>query len=145
MTEEFKKLITDFVRSRDHNYQVVDINFIIDMDSTNYYYRVTVTVKRFHKIGKFTNTSYIIVNENELKQFERDRYTIKVELPFIRVIGDDKSIYYFCTLTHQEISFRYNITLKKGKVPFRYTTYLFEEYFEYKDVIRNNKLNELGI
>ena len=70
MTEEFKKRITDFVRSRDHNYQVVDINLIIDMDSTNYYYRVTV--KRFHKIGKFTNTSYIIVNENELKQFERD-------------------------------------------------------------------------
>lgn len=74
-----------------------------------------------------------------------DRYTIKVELPFIRVIGDDKSINDFCTLTHQEISSRYNITLKKGKVPFRYTTYLFEEYFEYKDVIRNNKINELGI
>lgn len=70
MTEEFKKHITDFVRSRDHNYQVVDINLIIDMDSTNHYYRVTV--KRFHKIGKFTNTSYIIVKENELKQFERD-------------------------------------------------------------------------
>lgn len=70
MTEEFKKRITDFVRSRDNNYQVVDINFIIDMDSTNYYYRVTVKI--FNKIGKFINTSYINVNEDELKQFERD-------------------------------------------------------------------------
>lgn len=71
VTEELKKRITDFVRSRDHNYQVVTINLIIDMDSDKYYYRVKV--KMFHKIGKFINTSYIInVNENELKQFERD-------------------------------------------------------------------------
>lgn len=70
VTEELKKRITDFVRSRDHNYQVVNINLIIDMDSTKHYYRVIVKI--FNKIGKFTNTSYINVNEDELKQFERD-------------------------------------------------------------------------
>ena len=74
VTEELKKRITDFVRSRDHNYQVVsqvvNINLIIDMDSTKHYYRVIVKI--FNKIGKFTNTSYINVNEYELKQFERD-------------------------------------------------------------------------
>ena len=74
VTEELKKRITDFVISRDHNYQVVsqvvNINLIIDMDSTKHYYRVTVKI--FNKIGKFTNTSYINVNEYELKQFERD-------------------------------------------------------------------------
>lgn len=70
VTEELKKRITDFVRSRDHNYQVVNINLIFDMDSAKHYYRVTVKI--FHKIGKFTNTSYINVNEDELKQFERD-------------------------------------------------------------------------
>ena len=70
VTEELKKRITDFVRSRYHNYQVVNINLIIDMDSTKHYYRVTVKI--FNKIGKFTNTSYINVNEDELKQFERD-------------------------------------------------------------------------
>ena len=74
VTEELKKRITDFVISRDHNYQVVsqvvNINLIIDMDSTKHHYRVTVKI--FNKIGKFTNTSYINVNEYELKQFERD-------------------------------------------------------------------------
>lgn len=123
------------------------VSIITDCDKYDHFISIGASLEVREWIRKgYTEDNLHEVVPGYIKYKEiGDRYTIKVELPFIRVIGDDTSIYHFCALTHQEISSRYNITLKKGKVPFRYTTYLLEEYFEYKDVIRNNKLNELGI
>jgi hypothetical protein len=74
------------------------------------------------------------------------RYTTKVKLPFIKVKGDDGNNYSLCTLTKEEILSLYDVAIDKhGKIAFSYSTYLVDEYFEFKEITRDRKLKELGI
>jgi len=71
---------------------------------------------------------------------------MKVKLPFIKVKGDDGNSYTLCTLTKEEILSLYDVAINKdGKIAFNYSTYLVDEYFEFKEITRDRKLKELGI
>jgi hypothetical protein len=74
------------------------------------------------------------------------KYTIKVSIPVIAVICDDKQTNTYCSMTKEEILNKWNVELNnRGKIAFTTTVKLVEDYFLTTEQLRDNKLKELGI
>jgi hypothetical protein len=81
-----------------------------------------------------------------LSCFENRKFTKKINLPFVSVYSESKSLHTFCSLNDKAISEKYNIDLKpNGEIPFVNTVATLYKNFDYISEIRNNKLNDLGI
>jgi hypothetical protein len=87
-------------------------------------------------------TTNIVKHYDHISKLE----SIVVSLPFISVIGEDGKEYNMCSLTKKEIVKLHNINLEEnGDIPFRWKTYLCEEFFQTKSEIRDKILDKLGI
>lgn len=99
---------------------------------------------------KYTNieNQSVAITTNTVKHYNHisKLESIIVSLPFISVIGDDGKEYNMCSLTKKEIVKLHNIKLSEnGDIPFRWKTYLCEEFFQTKGEIRDKILDKLGI
>lgn len=80
-----------------------------------------------------------------LKNYRTGVYTKKVRLPFVTINSEGNSPYKFCSMNEYEISKKFNITIIDEKIKFSTTVYLFDEYFQTIQELRQEKLGSLGI
>lgn len=138
-----------FDEEKEYNFEYIeDKNVSIITDYEKYYHYISIIASSVDWIRqgyKQENLHEVIpdfLQHNEIME----RYTTKVKLPFIQVRGDDGNNYALCTLTKEEILSLYDVAInKQGKIAFNYSTYLVEEYFDFKEITRDKKLKELGI
>lgn len=73
----------------------------------------------------------------------RDLYTTSIDLPmiYLRSKGSQNDVVSFCLLSENEIVKRYGV----DRVHFDSSITFIDEYFDYKSIRLNNKLNSLGI
>lgn len=75
-----------------------------------------------------------------------EKYTIKVTIPVITVVCDDKQKNTFCLMSKEEILNKWNVELNnRGEIAFTTTVKMLEDYFLTVEQIRDNRLKNLGI
>jgi hypothetical protein len=71
------------------------------------------------------------------------KYTIEVNIPTLRVIGDDKQTYTFSLMTKQQVLNEWNVEVNENDEI--YNNCKKGRLFPTESQIRENKLNEIGI
>lgn len=139
---------TIFEKDKEYNFEYTEskkVRIINNYEKYWYYNGLIAGSRDWIRKGYTQETLHEVIpgylKHNELQEL----YTIEVDLPFINVKGDDNANYRLITLTKEEIVSQFNITLNEDKVPFCYSYYLVEEYFDFAQIRRDNKLKELGI
>lgn len=138
-----------FDEGKEYNFEYIEdknVSIITDYEKYYHYNSLIANSRDWIILGyKQENLHEVIPDYLEHSEIMK-RYTIKVELPFIKVKGDDGNNYSLCTLTKEEILSLYDVAINKdGKIAFNYSTYLVEEYFDFKEISRDKKLKELGL
>ena len=138
-----------FDEGTEYNFEYIEgknVSIITDYEKYYHYNSLIANSRDWIILGyKQENLHEVIPDYLEHSEIMK-RYTIKVELPFIKVKGDDGNNYSLCTLTKEEILSLYDVAINKdGKIAFNYSTYLVEEYFDFKEISRDKKLKELGL
>lgn len=124
-----------------HSYSIVT-------DNKNYWYYMSLIGDSREFIGKgYTQETLHEVIPGYLQYREiMNKYTIKVSIPIVNVLCDDKNINTYCSMTKQEILDKWKVELnKKGEIAFTITVRMLEDYFLTTEQIRDNRLKDLGI
>jgi hypothetical protein len=122
--------------------------YTIVTDNEKYWHHNSLSIESRHWISKgYTQETLHEVIPGYLIYSEvMRRYTIKVNIPTLRVTGDDKKIYTFSLMTKQEILNEWNVEVtKQDEIAFTTSVKMTEDYFITESQIRENKLNKLGI
>jgi hypothetical protein len=122
--------------------------YTIVTDNKKYWHYNSLIIESRHWIPKgYTQETLHEVIPGYLAYSEVMRkYTIEVNIPTLRVIGDDKQTYTFSLMTKQEILNKWNVEINKNdEIAFTTTVKMAEDYFLTESQIREIKLNELGI
>jgi hypothetical protein len=73
------------------------------------------------------------------------KYTIEVNIPTLRVIGDDKQTYTFSLMTNKQVLNEWNVEVNENDEIAFTTTVKWQKTISTESQIRENKLNEIGI
>lgn len=138
-----------FVPGKEYEYTIAEpkkVSIITDNEKYWYYTGLIAGSIDWIRKGYTQETLHKVIpgylNHNEVME----KYTIKVELPFVNIKGDDNQIYTLCSMSKEEILSNHKVELNdKGGIAFNYTIYLIDEYFDYAQIRRDRKLKELGI
>lgn len=140
---------TIFEEGKEYNFEYIDDkNVTIITDYKKYFHYISVSTGSIDWIRQgYTQEKLNEVIPDYLEHSEiMRRYTMKAKLPFIQVKGDDGNNYSLCTLTKEEILSLYDVAINKlGNIAFNYSTYLVDEYFDFREISREKKLKELGL
>lgn len=138
-----------FVPGKVYDYENIEpkgVSIIIDNEKYWYYNGLISSSINWIRQGYTQETLHEVIPGYIQHGELMSKYTIKVELPFVKIKGDDNQYYSFCTMSKEEILNNYNLELNdRGEIPFNYTNYLIDDYFDYKVKRRDDKLKELGI
>jgi hypothetical protein len=81
-----------------------------------------------------------------LSCFKNKNFTKKIKLPFVSIMSETNYQHFFCNLTTEKISEKYNIDLDPNYlIPFVNSVNIIYDNFDYICDIRNEQLNDLGI
>ena len=140
---------TIFEEGKEYNFEYIDDeNVTIITDYKKYFHYISVSTGSIDWIRQgYTQEKLNEVIPDYLEHSEiMRRYTMKAKLPFIQVKGDDGNNYSLCILTKEEILSLYDVAINKlGNIAFNYSTYLVDEYFDFREISREKKLKELGL
>jgi hypothetical protein len=138
-----------FDEGKEYNFEYMegkDVSIITDYEKYYHYISISASSIDWIRQGYKQENLHEVIPDFLQHSEIMERYTMKVKLPFIKVKGDDGNSYPLCILTKEEILSLYDIAINKhGKIAFTYSTYLVDEYFEFKEITRDKKLKELGI
>lgn len=124
-----------------HSYSIVT-------DNEKYWYYMSLIGDSREWIGKgYKQETLHEVIPGYLQYKEiMEKYTIRVSIPIVKVLCDDKHINTYCTMTKEEILNKWNVELnKKGEIAFTTSVKMLEDYFLTTEQIRDNRLKDLGI
>ena len=123
------------------------VNIITDYD--NYWYYTSLIASSIDWVRKgYTQKNLHEVIPGYKTMSERDRlYTRKIDIPYAVFLTDegDGRTKSFCMLSKEELSSMGASKSKHNEIAFCYTEYLIDDYFDYKSIRRDKKLNDIGI